>query len=428
MARVDLTDRFVKHAKAGDLAQADFFDEGTPGLCLRVSSKGRKTWTYLFTDLKRTRARMTLGTYPAISLSSARTLALEAKGHAEQGRDPRDVLAARDASALTVAGLAENYLAKHVRPNLRSAGNFEQRVKKNVLPVIGSVRLADLHARHINLVTDAILAREAPTECNRVFEHMRAMLAWACRRGDLDRSPIERMLKPAPEGAPRQRVLSDDEIRHLWHILTVALAQSKAGQRIVRLCLITGQRVGEVCGMRADELNLKAGTWSLPGSRTKNGNPHEVPLSLMAIQIIKDSLQDAGDKAEFVFPSPTLDDEGRVAAIDPHAISTTLRRAHAPTEQRPRGRFDMVPFTAHDLRRTVLTGLAQLGQPPIVIGAVANHLSVTKASVTFINYVRHSYAEEKRRALELWADRLAAIIGGPFAATVAPINRRANAR
>jgi integrase len=164
--------------------------------------------------------------------------------------------------------------------------------------------------------------------------------------------------------------------------------------------------------MRADELNFKTATWSMPGTRTKNGNPHEVPLSPMAIQIISECLQDAGTKPEFVFPSPVTNDGGKAVAIDPHAISTTLRRAHERTDERPLGRFRMASWTAHDLRRTVLTGLAQLGQPPIVIGSVANHLSVTKATVSFVHYVRYTYAEEKRRALELWADRLIGIVEG----------------
>ena len=78
----------------------------------------------------------------------------------------------------------------------------------------------------------------------------------------------------------------------------------------------------------------------------------------------------------------------------------------------------MPSFTAHDLRRTCLTGLAELGVMPIVIGAVANHLSVTKSNVTFANYVRHDYGREKREALELWAERVTAIVEGQVAEIV----------
>ena len=416
MPRVTLTDRFVASAKSKDAPQTDYFDEVTPGLALRVSEGGRKTWTLLYSapaDGKRT--RITLGSYPAKSLARARTLALEAKEHLDEGRDPRDVLAAQDAGAITMAMLCKSYLEKHVRPSMRSAANFEQRLNKNVLGVIGDVRLADLHARNINQVLDPIIARGKPTEANRAYENLRAMLKWAVRRGDLDRSPIDTMSKPAAESAARERVLSDGEIRHLWTILPTALPGSKACQRIVRLCLVTGQRVGEVAGMRADELDLKKQVWSLPGSRTKNANAHTVPLSDLAVTIIKDALADTSAGCEYVFP-------GAVGSIDAHAVATTLRRAHTATKTRPRGRFDMAPFTAHDLRRTSLTGLAQLGTAPIVIGAVANHLSVTKSSVTFISYVKHNYAEEKAHALSAWAERLTGIIDGG-AAQVLPLQK-----
>ncbi|MFZ1988147.1 MAG: site-specific integrase, partial [Alphaproteobacteria bacterium] len=302
-----------------------------------------------------------------------------------------------------------------VRPNLRSAARAERRLNRNVIPIIGNIRLADLHPRDINAVIDPILKRKRPREANMTFEALRAMLRWAVKRGDLDHSPIDRMAKPAPEGAPRERVLSDNEIRLMWNALAAAL-RSKAAQRIVKLCLITGQRVGEIAGMRIDELDFNRAVWSLPGDRVKNGTAHTVPLSEMAIGIINEAIEAAGKKPEFVFPS--IDARGNVQALYAHAITTAIRRAHMPTKQKPAGRLNMAPFTAHDLRRTALTRLAALGVQPIVIGAIANHLSVTKASVTFMHYVQHSYQAEARAALDLWAERLDAIITGPTATVV----------
>jgi integrase len=430
--RLALTDRFVAAAKADGVSQADYFDEKTPGLALRVSEAGTKVWTFNFTSPKDgKRARLKVGSYPGTSLAGARTKAKEARGYLEEDppRDPRDVLAAEEANAWTVQTLCEKYLEMHVRPaELASADNIEQRFRKNVLPVIGAKKLATLHQRDINAVLDPIIKRAKGTEANRVFEALRAMFRWAVKRGDLDRSPLGAMEKPAAENGPRERVLSNDEIRHMWDRLPTALPQSMACQRIIRLCLATAQRCGEVAGMRRDELDLGRKLWSLPGSRTKNASPHAIPLSDMALAIIKAALEDAGDDAEFVFPSPLVADDGRaMSGIDPHAVATTLRRAHAATDARPKGRFDMVPFCTHDLRRSALTGLAQLGVAPIVIGAVANHLSVTKSNVTFAHYVKHSYEAEKREALDLWAERLDGIIGGA-AAKVLPMRKRRAAK
>ena len=160
MPRVALTDRFVAGAKADSGKRASYFDSVAKGLELYVTKADHRAWSYHYTlpSISK-RARVALGTYPATSLAAARAKAVEAKGLVEDGLDPRDVFAAETAGALTVAGLIQSYLGKHVRPNLRSAASIERRFDKNVLPVIGTVRAADLHRREVNRVIDVILAR-----------------------------------------------------------------------------------------------------------------------------------------------------------------------------------------------------------------------------------------------------------------------------
>jgi integrase len=167
----------------------------------------------------------------------------------------------------------------------------------------------------------------------------------------------------------------------------MALARSPGCQRIIKLCLLTAQRVGEVAGMRWDELDLSQGLWSLPGSRTKNGHPHKVPLSNAALEII------GNGAGEFVFGNPA-----------PTTIAQIIIRAQE--------RLGLAHWTAHDLRRTALTGMAKLGIAPLVLGHIANHRTTTKAGMTLSVYVHHAYEREKREALELWADRLGGIVGG----------------
>jgi integrase len=417
MPRIALTDRFVASAKPLEGERTDYFDATAKGLALRVGKHGHKAWYFHFTSPRNgKRARVALGTYPTRKLSVARTLAVEAKGHVEDGNDPRDVFAAERDGAMTVAGLIETYLSMHVRPNLRSAAAVERRFNKNVLPEIGSVHLADLHKRDVNRVVNAVLTRGRRAEAGRVFEDMRACFRWAAAGGDLDHSPMEGMKKPSAS-APRERVLRDEEIRHLWHELPKALPRSESCQRIIKLCLITGQRVGEVAGMRQAELDMEARSWALPGSRTKNASAHLVPLSDLASAIIDEALADVADDAEHVFPDKDGD-----GSLPPHAVARTIGRAHETAEDRPLGRFGIPHWTAHDLRRTVLTNFARLGIAPVVAGAVANHLSVTKATITLSVYTQYTYEAEKRDALDLWADRLDAIVKGQ-GAKVVPLQR-----
>jgi len=276
---LQLTEKFVAGAKTNGPARIDYFDRATPGLALRVTSNGVKSWSLIFTSPKDgKRARATLGRYPQVGLAAARRLALEARGDLEHGADPRDLAVGRSAGDMTVAGLIGIYMAKHARPNLRGADALDRLFRKDVLPVIGEVRLADLHRRDVNRVLDAILARGSPVEAARTFAYLRALFRWTVGHGDLDHSPMDGMRKPR-DSAPRQRLLSDEEIRTLWSALPSALARSKTCQRIIKLALVTGQRVGEIAGMRVDELDRIQARWTLPPSRTKNGHQHVVPLS-----------------------------------------------------------------------------------------------------------------------------------------------------
>jgi integrase len=294
---------------------------------------------------------------------------------------------------MTVATLIESFLEKHARPNLRTAPEIERRLRKNAIPLIGNVRLAELHRRDINRAVDPIVRRGRLAEACRVFEDLRSIMRWALARGDLDRNPMDGMKKPA---APRTRtrVLGDDEIKNLWNDLPKTLAKSKSCQRIIRLCLVTAQRVGEVSGMRRDELDLTRREWRLPGSRTKNRHAHCVALSDLAIRIIKEALADA-DNSPFVFPSGAR-------SLPAIAVARSIGRAQK--------RFGLAQWSAHDLRRTAITNMARLGVPPIVLGHIANHRTTTKAGVTLGIYAHHDYATECGQALQRWSRHLTKVV------------------
>jgi integrase len=302
---------------------------------------------------------------------------------------------------MTVERLVEAYLGDPEKAALRSRDEIERRLNRNVVPTIGSLKVADLRRRDVRTVTDAILKRGAKVEATRVFEDVRAMVRWAVEHEYLDANPLDGMTKPA-EATSRNRVLSDAEIATLWRGLALALVRSESCQRIIKLCLVTAQRVGEVAGLARAEIDVSAREWRIPGARTKNGHAHVVPLSDLAIEIIKEAAEAAGE-GEPIFPCG----EGSLA---PAAVARTILRANEVSDERPLGRFGVAPWSAHDLRRTALTGMARLGVPPIVLGHVANHRTTTRAGVTLAVYSQYNYAKEKREALDQWAERLEAIV------------------
>ena len=414
MPTVALTDRFCSTAKPLG-TRTDYFDATVQGLALRVTEHDHRSWCFHYRSPRDgKRARATIGTYPATSLATARGKAMEARGHVEAGNDPRLVLAGQATAGMTVVALVDAYLTDPERSGLRSKAEIERRLRKNVVPVIGEIKLAELRRRDLRNVTDAMLRRGVKVEATRVFEDVRAMIRWAVQNEYLDANPLDGMGKPA-EATSSNRVLSDEEIQTLWEGLSDALARSVQCQRIVRLCLVTAQRVGEVAGITRAELDLKAREWRLPASRTKNGHPHVVPLSDLAVSVIKEAA--TATNSEPLFPCGD-------GSLSPVAVARTILRANEISKERPMGRFAIAPWSAHDLRRTALTGMARLGVAPIVLGHVANHRTTTRAGVTLAVYSQYTYDKEKRAALDLWAERLVAICGGPAAEVVSLRGKR----
>ncbi|PAP92164.1 tyrosine-type recombinase/integrase [Mesorhizobium wenxiniae] len=415
MPTIELTDRFCQTAKAVDGNQTDYFDTVVKGLSLRASPAGTKAFYLNYTrpaDGKR--ARMKIGRYgegdPKLTLAKARDKARSARGEIREGTDPLVEKRALAASQ-TVADLIDNYVARQAATK-RSGDEIARRLRKNVKDVIGTIKLAELHRRDITKCIDAVKDRGAHVEANRIFEDVRAMVRWARGRGDLDSNLVEGMRRPT-ETTERDRVLSAGEIRTMWATLADA-DMRESTRRVVRLCLVTAQRVGEVSGMTRDEIDLDGKLWTIPAERSKNGREHVVPLSDMAIDIVKEQMADAEalaarkdrDVAAFVFPGP-----GARAAVTGAAIAKAVKREEV-TKRGVVTIMGISPWTPHDLRRTAATHMEEIGISPFVIGHVLNHVSATKASITSRVYARYDYAREKREALDLWADRLVALVEG----------------
>ena len=230
------------------------------------------------------------------------------------------------------------------------------------------------------------------------------------RSGDLDSNLVEGMRKPT-ETVERDRVLPANEIANMWRALG-STDMRESTRRVIRLCLVTAQRVGEVAGMALSELDLDQAVWTIPPARSKNKREHVVPLSQMAIEIIREQLADVEQLADrkgrevpdFVFPGP-----GARASVTGAAIAKAIKREEI-TKRSATTIMGVEPWTAHDLRRSAATGMEELGISPFIIGHVLNHVSATKTSITSRVYARYTYDKEKCEALDLWASRLRGIV------------------
>jgi integrase len=184
-------------------------------------------------------------------------------------------------------------------------------------------------------------------------------------------------------------VLTDSELRSVWQAADTAGGPFGA---LVKLLILTGQRRDEVARMTWSEIDTEARLWTLPGERTKNDQPHEIPLNKPAMAILK-ALPRIGERF-------ALTSTGEAPSS---GYSKGKRRLDALLPP------DMPDWRLHDLRRTVASGMARLGVSLPVIEKVLNHTSGSFAGIVGV-YQRHGFSDEKRKALETWGRFVAALI------------------
>jgi integrase len=342
-----------------------------------------------------------------MSLSKARQTYANAKAALEdKGIDPgKSLVDGRAASrvAPTVVQLVDEYIEKWAIPRKKSWREDKRLLTHDVIPALGRKKAAEVTRRDIRLLLDGIIERGAPITANRVLAVVRKMFRFAVSRDIVPSNPCEAIEAPAKE-ASRERVLSKPEIQTIWQSLeSQELKMTELVKMSLRMMLVTGQRKGEVVGARWDEMDLAAGWWTIPGEKAKNGLPHRVPLSPLALSLIKRVRELSADSA-FLFPSSRGNKH-----IRDDAISKAVRRDETALK--------VSHFTPHDLRRTAASQMASAGISRLVISKILNHVD---SGVTAV-YDRHGYDKEKRKALNAWARQLESITSGKKASKVVSI-------
>jgi integrase len=383
-----LTDRFCDRAKARNgEPQTDYFDETVSGLALRVAVSGRKTWTLHYTSPNdHKRSRLTLGTYPATSLGSARSQAIEARGEVEDGRDPRT------AGAITLRVVCEDYL-KREGPKLRSRDWYEATIKRLIFPKLGDQPIAEIKRSDVVRVLDGIEDENGPVMADRTLSIVRKIMNWHASRSDEFRSPIVRgMARTKPKERARDRTLTDEELRAIW------AAASGAGTfgSYIQFVLLTATRRNEAARLRRSE--VAGSEWVIPGPRYKTGKDHVVPLS-QAAQVVLAKLPLEG----FVFT--TTGGEKPITAF------WKFKEDFDKIVPLPR-------WTLHDLRRTARSLMSRAGVPTDHAERCLGHVIGGVRGV----YDRHEYLEEKRFAFEALASLVERIVNPQAAqANVVPL-------
>ncbi len=395
MPTVKFSDATVRNLKPQasryELREPNAHGNGT--LSLRVSPNGHKAWQYLYTVDGRDR-RMTLGSYPEMSVAQAHAALGEAMQAREAGRDPGAQLVqahVAERKAPTFNELADQFLADYARDRKapKSVANDERTLAHDLRPVLGPHKAEAIERKDVRALLKRIVERGAPVQANRTLALLRKIYNWGMSEDLVPANPCGGIKAPGKE-TQRDRVLSEAELQaFLTNLTTAALAEES--RLALRLQLLTAQRCGEVLALRWSEIDLEAGWWTIPAAKAKNRKSHRVPLSAQAVDVLRAARALNPDR-ETVFPSPRGDKP---------MVETAVGRALA----RNMTHLGVDAFTPHDLRRTAASLMTGMGVSRLVVSKLLNH---SDAAVTAI-YDRHSYDAEKRDALERWGRKVSAL-------------------
>ena len=370
-----LTAMMVEKVRADPTKRVEIGDAIMPGLYLVVQPVSEaKSWA-VRSRVDGRPIKITIGPFPAFGLAEARAEASKIVRALAEGRDPRHDRAEREAEQKrarreTLRAAVVAYL-KDREGELRPKTLIE--IKRHL-----ETHWQPLHDRALRVITrreiaDVMVelkARSGPVAMNRARAALSALYAWAIARGLADSSPVQGTPKAAEK--PRERVLNLTELRQIW----AATEDNSDHDVIVRLAMLLGQRRDEIGGMRWDEIDLDglAPTWTLPGSRVKNGRMHKVPLSPATVELLK--------------RRPTIAGRPNVFGKRAGQPFSGWSRCKARLDQRL---AIAQPWTLHDVRRSLATHIADHNiAAPHIVETILNHASGHRAGVAGI-YNRARY-------------------------------------
>jgi len=368
---MSLTDVNLRALKAPHTGQRTYFDDTLSGFGCRVSQGGTKTFVLVYGADRR---RVTIGRYPIISLAKAREEAKRILAEHTLGRSRPQAIAYERA--------VELFLEDKARAR-RPTTVYSYKVKLKRLRYKGA--LANFTHEEARTRLDRI---KAPSERAHVMVAARAFFKWCHKRRYIDHYPLLGLT--IPKSKRRKRILTDEELRAIW----VATEEPSRFHTIIRLCILTGQRRGELAAIAPNMIGQNI--LVLPGEITKNHAEHALPLSAWARSVID----------TFTYTGRPFNDWGRAKA--------DLDKASGVTG-----------WVIHDIRRTLRSRLPKLGVQPHISERLINHISAqTELERTYDLY---EYLDEKRDALERWEKHLEQVLSGhvPDCRATAAVLRRA---
>jgi integrase len=410
------TEVALERMKPPASGRVEYGDTIVPGLMLRVTEAGVKSWSVLYKvkgeggesvktgrALKGTQRRITLGTYPVMGVKKARETAIDVLDKAMGGTDARVVRdeAHKDRRTKTVEGVARRFIEQDAKPNVASWRQVERALELHVFPTWGQRAIAEIRRRDVHELLDGYASRGQVGTARDVRKHLSRLFNWAVDREIIAETPVAGLKrKDLQYRADAGRALADDELKAIWR------AAGRMGYPFgpyLQLLMLTGQRRNDWADAKLSEVCAKRKVLEIPRGRYKGKRDHVVPLLPAAWEILK-AMPVWEGKDPFLFSTQA----GEVAIsgfskakaqLDALALEQ-MRAATGDPEA-------VIPYyRIHDFRVTCESRLADLGFNQDVRDAVLGHAKVGLQRT----YNKHDYGDEKRAALEAYAEHMMGVV------------------
>ena len=388
LAKMKLTEAQVKNLKPRDVDYR-VTDSTVPNFSIRVYRSGVKTYFFRYVSPEGRSKDKRIGNVNNISLKEARKRALAY--HSDLEHSIGIGLPACEANKQKSFGeVVELYCLSNkfwkLAPNTQRI--YLKMLELHILPHFSAHEMRAIGRSDVQCFLEDLIQGDrghgVSLSCKAI---MSAIYKWALHR-DFVESNIIRDVEITAEKRARERVLGDDEMRHFWMYMTYGSCADEIGL-LAKFTLLTAQRISEVSNLTINEIDFGNRIWSIPSSRTKNSKTHAVPLSNLAVSLLRSAI---GQKTS-----------GRVWEVRDRRLTEVLGKVES--DARFNGKF-----TAHDLRRTFATKIHLVANDADdnVVGKILNHSK--KSNDAMASYNHYKYLSEKRHLLEAWSDHIASLV------------------
>jgi integrase len=368
------------------------------GHWIRIQPTGAKSYWAVTRNPQGKQVWSLVGPADAMGIEAAREQARSMLQRVRAG------LPAVEPKAETFAAVAENWLKRQIdAKGAVSAKRIRRLLIVHVLPRWKDRGLTSIRRSDIAALLDEVEDGHGARQADLVLTVVRSIMNWYATRSDAYAVPVVRGMA-RDTAKPRERTLTDEEIAQVWQ----AAGEVGTYGKIIRICLLTGQRLAKVAGMRWEDVDEATGTWTVPQAAREKGTGGALVLPEAALVIIR--AQPRFGNNPHVFTGRTASGCFNGLQVGKYGLDKKLPA-------------DMPAWVVHDLRRSARSLMARAGVRPDIAERVLGHVVGGVEGI----YNRHTYLDEKAEALAKLAALIDSIVH-PRSADVVPMRAREGKR